>query len=236
MLDRSHHRCHRNHTEAQRNPSSDFFSVSLWLSVVLWCEGVFHVIPYEFDAERFSRWMAYVLRHNPARYGLQTDRHGYVNFEEFFVIAKKRYPDVTPERLRGLIEASSSARFEIAGNRLRARYGHSIPVEPPGTPVEPPARLYHGTEASRTDTILADGLSPVDRRMVHLSETIEEALTVARRRTDRPVVFRIHAQDAHRAGIAFHREGKIYLAAAIPATFLSLEPLPASFEAPSAGS
>jgi len=34
---------------------------------------------YEFDAERFSRWMAYVLRHNSARYGLQPDRHGYVD-------------------------------------------------------------------------------------------------------------------------------------------------------------
>lgn len=53
------------------------------------------MIPYEFDAERFSRWMAYVLRHNPARYGLSPDRHGFVDVEEFLRIAQRRYPKTT---------------------------------------------------------------------------------------------------------------------------------------------
>ena len=184
------------------------------------------MIPYEFDAERFSRWMSYVLRHNPTRYGLQPDRHGYVGLEEFLLIATRRYPDVTPDRLRTLIEAGGAGRFEIAGMRLRARYGHSIPVEPPGSPVAPPTRLYHGTEATHTEAILAGGLKPRDRRMVHLSETIEEALAVARRRTEQPAVVRILAQDAHASGIAFYQEGKVYLVASIPAQFLTIEPLP----------
>ena len=184
------------------------------------------LVPYEFDAERFSRWMAYVLRHNPVRYGLQADRHGYVDFEQFLFIAQRRYPDVTPERLRGLIETGGSGRFEIAGNRLRARYGHSIAVEPSGSPIEPPARLYHGTEARRTPTILTEGLKPMDRRLLHLSETIEDALAVARRKTDQAVVLRVQAQDAHRAGIAFYKEGKVYLTAHVPPQFLALESAP----------
>ena len=192
------------------------------------------MIPYEFDAERFSRWMSYVLRHNPGRYGLQPDRHGYVDFDEFFRIATRRYPSVAPERLRSLIEGGGAARFEVAGSRVRARYGHSIPVDPPGPPVEPPARLYHGTDASRAETIRASGLQPVDRRMVHLSETLEEALTVARRKTEDPVIVQILAQEAHRAGVAFYREGKIYLAAGIPPKFLSVEPSPEPL-APPAG-
>ena len=184
------------------------------------------LVPYEFDAERFSRWMAYVLRHNPARYGLQPDRHGYVDFEEFFLIAKRRYPDVSPERLRSLIE-SGAARFEVVGTRLRARYGHSIPVEPAGPPVEPPARLYHGTDVGRTEAILAEGLTPSDRRMLHLSETVEEAASIVRRKTEQPAVLRILAREAHAAGVTFYREGKVYLASHVPAPFLSLEPLPA---------
>jgi len=185
------------------------------------------VIPYEFDAERFSRWMSYALRHNPARYGLTHDRHGFVDFEAFFLAAKRRYPHVSGDRLRGLIEAGGGGRFELMGNRLRARYGHSIPIEPATPPIEPPDRLYYGSEAARAETILAQGLEPLDRCMVHLSETIEDALSIARRKTDRPVVCRIDAQDAHRAGIPFYREQRVYLVSRVPPQFLRVEPLPA---------
>ena len=57
-------------------------------------------------------------------------------------------------------------------------------------------------------------------------KTSEEALAVARRKLDRPALIRIRAQEAHRAGVAFYRESKVYLAAAIPAPFLTLDPQP----------
>ena len=183
------------------------------------------MVPYEFDAERFSRWMAYVLRHNPGRYGLQPDRHGYIDLAAFLLIAQRRYPALTPEQVRGLVDTSSS-RFEIAGSRLRARYGHSIDVEPPGPAVEPPAHLYHGTEAAHLPAILQRGLLPVDRRMIHLSETIEDALSVARRKTDQPAVLRILAHQAYAQGISFYREGKVFLAREIPPAFLAPEEVP----------
>jgi len=182
------------------------------------------IFPYEFNAERFSRWMSYVLRHNPSRYGLEPDRHGFVDLDEFLSIAKRRYPDLTPERLQQLIAEGPRSRFELSGSRLRARYGHSIPVEPSGEPVEPPERLYHGTEPAQMERILAEGLHPVGRRMVHLSRTSEEAKVVAGRRTDRPAVVRIDAQTAHQAGIAFYREDTLYLAASIPPQYLTAEP------------
>ena len=185
------------------------------------------MIPYEFSAERFSRWMAYVLRHNPDRYGLRPDRHGYVNFQEFLRIASRRYPEVSPEQLRNLIEGEGAARFEVDGDRLRARYGHSIQVEPAGPAVEPPVHLYHGADASSVDGLLCQGLEPVDRRMLHLSVTVDEALAVTQRRTAQAATIRIDALAASHAGIAFYREGNLYLAAAIPPSFLHREPLPA---------
>ena len=194
------------------------------------------MIPYEFSAERFSRWMSYVLRHNPERYGLQPDRHGYVNFEEFLSIAARRYPDLEPDRLRALIEASSTSRFEIALGRVRARYGHSIPVEPVGPPVEQPAFLYYGADAAATDAILADGLKPADRSSLHLSTTLEEALSIAQRKTANPAVFRVLAQEAHHKGVAFFRESELFLAAHVPAPFLAREPLPESIGGASAPS
>ncbi len=186
------------------------------------------MIPYEFDAERFSRWMSYVLRHNPTRYGLQPDRHGYVDAEEFFRIATRRYPGVTPERLRELIAEGGDGRFEMIGTQLRARYGHSIPVEPPGLPIEPPVYLYYGTEVSRAESALTAGLSPLDRRMLHLSETAADAWAVAKRKTDQPAVLRILAPQAHAAGAVFYHEGKVYLSPQISAQFLQTESLPST--------
>lgn len=181
-------------------------------------------MPYEFTDERFSRWMSYVLRHNPTRYGLEPDRHGFVDLEAFLSVARRRYPEVTVERLKALIEEGTRSRFEMSDNRVRARYGHSIAVEPPGEPVEPPERLYHGTESARMDRIGTEGLKPVDRRMVHLSSTIDDAIVVASRRTENPVVLRIAAKEAHQAGVAFYDEGKVYLAAQIPPEFVRVEP------------
>ncbi|MDP3723359.1 MAG: RNA 2'-phosphotransferase [Candidatus Omnitrophota bacterium] len=192
--------------------------------------------PYEFDAERFSRWMAYVLRHNPARYGLQPDRHGYVDFDAFLLIATRRCPALSLDRLRRFMTTDAAPRFELVGTRLRARYGHSIPVEPVGAPVTPPPQLYHGTEAARVEAIRAEGLSPMGRQLLHLSGTREEATAIARRRTDQPVVVRVFAQEAHAAGIAFYREGNIYLTFQVPAQFLSLvTPDPEGVVMPPAG-
>ena len=185
-------------------------------------------VPYEFNAEHLSRWMAYVLRHNPSRYGLHPDPHGYISFEDFFLVATRRYPGMNPEQLRQLIATTNQDRFEVTAERLRARYGHSIPVAPPGPPVEPPAQLYHGLDSGRLSAVLAEGLKPVDRCLLHLSKTLDDALAVARRKTEHPALVRIHAQEAHRAGIAFYQEGPLYLASHIPPALLSVEPAPAS--------
>ena len=192
------------------------------------------MIPYEFSAERFSRWMSYVLRHNPERYGLQPDRHGYVNLEEFLRVAARRYPGLEPDRLLALVEASGESRFEIVGGQVRARYGHSISVEPVGPPVEPPTFLYYGVDAASADTILTDGLKPADRRSLHLSTTREEAWAIAHRKTVTPAVFRILAQEAFRQGVAFFRESGLFLTAHVPAPFLAREPLLGSIEGASA--
>ncbi len=167
--------------------------------------------------------MAYVLRHNPSRYGLEVDQHGCVDFGQFASIATRRYPELTDARIQELVEGNLSQRFELVGTRLRARYGHSIPVEPSGDPVEPPEALYHGTEQGRLTQLLAEGLKPMDRQMLHLSDTRDEALAVAARKTDQPVVLRVLAKQAHAAGVPFYREGKIYLTRHIPPEFLALE-------------
>ena len=186
------------------------------------------LIPYEFDAERFSRWMAYVLRHNPTRYGLTADQYGFVDLELFMRIARRRYPQASEETLTKLIDAGTSTRFELVENRLRARYGHSIPVQPAGEAIEPPAVLYFGLEAMRLPAVLAEGLKPIDRQLLHLSDRVEDAWAMIRRKTPHPAVVRVDAAQAAKEGVLFYLEQKVYLAAAIPAAHLRAEAEPVS--------
>ncbi len=40
---------------------------------------------------------------------------------------------------------ASKQRYETAGGRIRALYGHSLPGKLVCTPATPPAELFHGT-------------------------------------------------------------------------------------------
>lgn len=54
---------------------------------------------------------------------------------------------MTPEALMEVVVEGKEERLQLnpRGNRIRALYGHSIPVELEGDPVKPPTCLYHGT-------------------------------------------------------------------------------------------
>ncbi|MCS6910784.1 MAG: RNA 2'-phosphotransferase, partial [Anaerolineales bacterium] len=114
-------------------------------------------------------------------------------------------------------------RFEIRGELIRARYGHSldlgVQVEYP--PVEPPEVLHHGTTPRALAGIRAEGLKAMNRQYVHLSATTTRAKEVAGRCTHRIVLLTIRARAAHRAGVVFHApEPEHYLARAIPVEFI----------------
>ena len=91
---------------------------------------------------------------------------------------KESFPSVDKVFLRRLVEESERKRFEIVGNRIRALYGHTVPVYlrlEEDTQVE---WLYHGTTAEAAKEILEQGLKPMKRMWVHLSPTIDIAKRV----------------------------------------------------------
>ena len=61
----------------------------------------------------------------------------------------------------------------------------------------------------------------MDRQYVHLSIDAESAYMVGRRRTKNPIILKVFAQEAYKAGIKFYEEnGGIWLSDAIPAEFI----------------
>ena len=121
-------------------------------------------------------------------------------------------------------------RYEIAGSRVRARYGHSTGERVEHPPAEPPELLFHGTSAAAVAAIARDGLRPMTRQSVHLSADRETALAVARRRRGEVALLAVAARAAYDAGVAFRDAGDgVWLADAVPAAYVTADaagPLP----------
>lgn len=129
---------------------------------------------------------------------------------------------VTEHAIRTVVQQDAK-RYEIDGTRVRARYGHSIPIAAPGTPVVPPEWLYHGTGPDALEAIRQQGLTPQGRQFVHLSAAWQDALAVGKRHSPHPVVITVLARKAHEAGVQFYQASPtIYLARDIARNFLAI--------------
>ena len=111
-----------------------------------------------------------------------------------------------------IVEKSDKKRFEIVEDKIRALYGHTIPITVELEEDKKVKILYHGTTPGAASRILIVGLKPMKRRSVHLSPAIEMAREVGLRRTQKPVVLEIDAEVARKDGIKFYKAtDKVYL-------------------------
>ncbi|MGD8565878.1 MAG: RNA 2'-phosphotransferase [Candidatus Bathyarchaeota archaeon] len=151
---------------------------------------------------RVSKYISYLLRHNP--YGLQMDKHGFVSFDELFELVRTRF-HINKKLIHDIVAGSNRRRYEIVEDRIRALYGHSIPVQLELPEDKVVKILYHGTTEEAVDQILRFGLKPMKRRWVHLSPTKEIAKDVGLRRTNRPIILQINAVHARKNGVKFYK-------------------------------
>ena len=172
--------------------------------------------------ERLSRFLTFLLRHKPKDYPLAFDREGFAPWREVVDMVQERFYDVSEEQIRSLIAGAEKKRFEIRGDKVRATYGHSFPVDLGAAEAEPPAELYFGAARDLAESMLRSGLTPRDRQYVHLSVTAEEAESVAKRHDPAPAILIVDAQAAHDEGIHFYESGPLFLVESVPAKFLSL--------------
>lgn len=166
-----------------------------------------------------SKYVSYLLRHNPE--DLEMNHDGFVDLDELVSKVRRRFPTVDRNFLTKLVDESERKRFEIVDNRIRAFYGHTIPVHINLKEDKQIVRLYHGTMPQTASQILEEGLQPMKRRWVHLSPTEEIAQEVGHRRTDSPVILVIDAVEARNHGIKFFKAtDKVYLCRHVPARYI----------------
>ncbi|MGV0624606.1 RNA 2'-phosphotransferase [Mycolicibacter minnesotensis] len=156
---------------------------------------------------RTSRRVASVLRHDG---DVERTPDGWVKVTEVL-----HRLGITRAKLADVLAASTRYELDPHQQRIRARYGHSIPTRT-GQPTEPPTVLYHGTKWSSLTPILRDGLSPMSRQQVHLHTDPD---VVVRRGA---AVLAIAAQDASEQGHHFYDVGGgVWLTSAVPAQFIT---------------
>jgi putative RNA 2'-phosphotransferase len=165
---------------------------------------------------RLSKKMSHALRHEPWLYELELDEEGWTPVADLLAAL-----GVSRERLADVVRDNPKQRFELDGERIRARYGHSVPGRIVRVPGVPPATLFHGTAASVADRIRREGLRPMRRQYVHLSATREMAESVGRRKGERVTVLTVDTPAARAAGVEFSRGNEfVWLVEYVPAEFL----------------
>lgn len=132
-----------------------------------------------------SRRIAMLLRHS-REMATNMDAAGWATIPQ---VAESLGVDEESVRLVGT--HPDERRFQVLGDRIRARYGHTVPIVYDAPPRPVPKVLYHGTTWAALDRIMAEGLLPMGRILVHLATDEDEALEVARRHGP-PLLLRVN--------------------------------------------
>jgi putative RNA 2'-phosphotransferase len=185
-------------------------------------EGRFLMNDEELD--RLSRTMAGVLRHFPERFELKMDRQGFVDLRSFVNALQRkqrRYHWLRPHHVIAIIETDNKGRYEYRDGMIRATYAHSFEVELDHPAGVAPDKLYYPTTQEEVDIVLEVGLKPSDRKMVHLSKGIGDAVNAGRVRVEAPIILEVDAKGAAEDGILIQKAGKtVYLTTDVPPKYL----------------
>lgn len=173
--------------------------------------------------KKYSKFLSFVLRHEPDRIGIRLDAQGWVAVDDLLAGLAAAGKDIDRAKLETIVATSEKKRFTLSedGVWIRAAQGHSVKVDLGLEAVEPPETLYHGTATKSIDAIMAEGLKPRSRQQVHLSQDIETATKVGARHGD-PVILTVAAGQMHRDGCIFNRaENGVWLTDTVPTAYLT---------------
>lgn len=153
------------------------------------------------DVIKMGKHLAWLLRHDKQSFqdGI-IDKNGWRPTSE--LVKEHGY---TKELLDEIVDTNDKQRYEYNNDksRIRARQGHSIPVDVGLTEAEPPKTLYHGTYTRVLESIYKHGILKGGRMYVHLSKDRETALKVGSRHGT-PYILEIDAEQMYKDGVKFY--------------------------------
>jgi putative RNA 2'-phosphotransferase len=170
---------------------------------------------------KISKFLSYVLRHNPQSIGLALEKNGWASVADILKNSKVHF---SFDELKYVVENNDKKRFLFNDDfsLIKANQGHSVKVELKFEEIIPPETLYHGTAKHFLASIQQDGLLKGKRHHVHLSKDIPTASNVGKRH-GKLVILAIEAKQMHEEGYKFYlSDNQVYLVDHVPANYLTV--------------
>lgn len=178
------------------------------------------------ELDKLGRMMAGILRHFPEKFKLEMDEKGWVDLISLINSIRRKQSTfhwLRQHHIQAVVDTDSKQRYQIEDNKIRATYGHSLNVEPDLPTDEIPPLLYYPTTEEEAELHVETGLKPSDRKKVHLSLTIEDAIIAGQVRVDDPIILEINAQGAIDSGAVIQKAGKtVFTTKEIESEFLKI--------------
>lgn len=170
--------------------------------------------------KQLSGFLSKLLRHAANEFNLILDKEGYCTIDELLSViqSQSRWQEAKRDDIVSIAQSCEKQRFKISGDKIKANYGHSMPVTIEKVERELPNILFHGTNQKALESILGrrEGLKSMNRQYVHLSETTDFALLAAKRR-ENPLLLKVDVKKALSLNVEFkYVENEVWLATAIP--------------------
>ena len=169
------------------------------------------------DNVKISKFLSYVLRHCPEKANLVLDRAGWAN-----TLSVLKSCNLTLSQLEDVVDTDNKQRYEFNDDKtlIRARQGHSVPVDLGYLSTEPPEMLFHGTVNKNLNSIKHHGLVRNKRHHVHLSVDVDTAKKVGQR-YGQPIILKISAKKMHDDGFKFYKtDNNVWLTEHVPPKYI----------------
>ena len=176
------------------------------------------------EAGSLGRILALVLRHAPEKFDVDMDINGWVatrDLSNAIANSRRHLHWVRAWHFEAIANADEKGRWQVENEMIRATYGHSIEIELDLPTDDIPEALFYPCEPDEVETMLEYGITAGDRKNVHLSRSIRNAMEAGHVRIDRPAILEVDTVRAIADGNIIYRAGTtVFLTDEVPGAYL----------------
>ena len=179
------------------------------------------------SAQKFAKFIAYVLGRRPDEFGLIPEEEGYFNIKEVLkaLHEEEGWRHVRLANLKEVAMTVVPSPIEIQDNRIRAHDRTQLPTIT--DVLQPPKLLYLAIRNRAYPYVAENGLPAGNRPSLVLSSNEKMALRIGQRRDQHPVMLTVQVAKSLQQGTRFSQYGEhLFLADTIYPNTFSGPPLP----------
>lgn len=173
------------------------------------------------DLTSQSKFLSLILRHKPEKGNVVLDKNGWCVVMDLVKNANFRLSDI-----HDIVRTDDKQRYELSPDRLKIRaiQGHSknLNIDAMLEKALPAGDLYHGTKEDVKMQIARQGIQPMNRTHVHMTDNLKVAQETADRRKGKSIILVIDAMQMSAHGHKFYKAANgVWLCNEVPPQFIT---------------